>query len=86
MTWMSSFGLTSPIPMWYVEAKERWAQAPSDWGVGRAGVPSPRAFLPPIWSQEEAQKDKTSVIKNTDSPGEKWAAGAPIPCRKNMRP
>uniref|UniRef100_A0A667GUA0 Coiled-coil and C2 domain containing 1A n=1 Tax=Lynx canadensis TaxID=61383 RepID=A0A667GUA0_LYNCA len=33
-TWMSLFGLTSPIPTWY----------------------------------EEAQKDKTSVIKNTDSP------------------
>ena len=37
-TWMSLFGLTSPIPTWYVESpgEERWAQASSA-GVGRQG-------------------------------------------------
>lgn len=42
--------------------------------------------MSPVWSQEEAQKDKTSVIKNTDSPGATWAVGTPTPCGKNKRP
>lgn len=63
------------------------------WRVGLVGGLAGQALAPELFHllsghRKKPVKDKTSVIKSTDSPGEPWQEGprSPIPTESSTRP